>query len=136
MDQPRADSARNRAARRPVMIAAFVAAAIGAALLVWRAWKLRARGWDEHLTADQLRAVRLRAQIVRALRRWGVKCEGKTAEELARDAAELSLNDPAAAQTIIEAYNFTRFGNRPMSVEAYTAWRRRLRGVHRSAERN
>ena len=133
MDQPRGSDARNRAARRPVMIAAAVAAAVGAALFVRRAWSLRAQTRHEALSADQRRAVRLRAQIVRSLRRWGVNCEGKTAEELAREAEALRLNDPAAAHTIIEAYNFTRFGNRPMNAEAYAAWRRRLRGVRRVA---
>jgi hypothetical protein len=129
--ETKADGAHARRGRGPVILAALVTASIGGAYLLW---KSRARGWRSRpvpLTADQRRAVRLRSRIVHALRRWGVSCDGKTAEELAQDVGGLGLNDPAAAQTILDAYNVARFGNRPMSAEAYATWIRRLRAIER-----
>ncbi len=127
------DSAAERARRGRgiVVLAAMAAALIGSAYLVWRQWSRRPRLRVVPLSPDQRRAVRLRGRIVQALRRWGISSEGKTAEELAQNVAALRLNDPAAAQTIIEAYNYARFGNRPMSAAAYANWLRRLRAVKR-----
>jgi hypothetical protein len=108
----------------PIALTAFLG------YVVWRRRATRVHKRQVLLTADQRRAVQLRRDIVRTLRKWGVACEGKTAEELADDVAALQLNDPAAGQAIIEAYNVARFGNRPMTSEDCGAWRRRLRSLH------
>jgi len=82
------------------------------------------------LTDDQQRAVRLRQALVQTFRKWGIACEGRTAEELAVAVAALRTNDPEGAQAIVAAYNATRFGLRPMSGEEFSFWRRRLRSVY------
>ncbi len=123
------ESPLSRAGRTLLLLGVPAGLALLATYGAWRTWGGRARERREPLTADQRRAVMLRQSIVQALRRWGIVYEGKTAEELAAEVSALRVNDPAGARAIIDAYNTTRFGNRPMSKDELASWRKRLRGV-------
>jgi hypothetical protein len=102
-------------------------AGLSAAVFLWLAFKARARppGMGV-LSADQRRAVRLRAQVVRRLKRLGLRPAGQTAEEIADSAARVNLNDREAIPGALGLYNCARFGRRPLASADLAAWMRRI----------
>ncbi len=87
---------------------------------------LRHRG-DRLLTADQARAIRLLRRIRRHLRRHGIACAGKTAEELRLEGAGISEVDAGLVAEALSAYNDARFGRRALPPVRYKGLLRRLR---------
>jgi len=113
-------------ASQQVFVGIAVVAAFSA--LVWAGFRGRTRDRTRRLplSADQRRAAKLYARLRRKLRRLGVPCEGLTAEEVARSAEALALNDRAVVPAGLELYNAARFGRRNFGVGEYGAWIRRI----------
>jgi hypothetical protein len=110
----------------------FGAAGIAAAAaLAWALMGLRGRRRRSLvvLTADQRRAARLYGGMQRRLRKLGVPCEGRTAEEIAAAAQSIGLSDVAVIPAAVQLYNDARFGRRALSASEYAAWRRRIGGL-------
>lgn len=80
------------------------------------------------LTADQRRAVRVYGLLKRELRRQGLDCRGKTAEEILGEARDAGLVDAGPVSCVVDAYNAARFGGLPMERPRYL----RLASVVRS----
>jgi len=95
----------------------------GAALMLlavrWR--RSRARPL---LTDDQARAVRLYRRLVRRLEGLGLRCHGRTAEEIREALAGLGAG---ALSEVFDAYGEARFGGRPLTPEEFTRLRRVVR---------
>ncbi len=106
--------------------------------LLWIAFRARtgrpSRGGGA-LSPDQKRAVRLRARIVRKLRRLGLRSAGRTAEEIAEAAACVVLSDPEVVPAALAVYNSVRFGRRPFETAELSAWARRIDRLKRDAIR-
>ncbi|MBI1320773.1 MAG: DUF3488 domain-containing protein [Candidatus Hydrogenedens sp.] len=79
------------------------------------------------LTPDQRRAVRLHRQLQQSLRRAGVAAEGLTAEEIRAAAMKLGWNQSGELVELLEQYNATRFGRRPLEQGTLRQMLTRLR---------
>lgn len=88
-----------------------------------------AKGRAFLLNRDQLRAVRLFRSARRRLRRAVVEPEGKTAEEIAREIAATDAARAKAVRAIMDAYNDTRFGGRPMSRAQFLELQKTIRAM-------
>ncbi len=78
------------------------------------------------LTADQRRASRLYRHLQRRMRRLGVSCAGRTAEEIALAAETVALNDGELLRAALALYNAARFGRRALGAGELGAWKRRI----------
>ena len=87
------------------------------------------RGVAPGLSEDQQRAVRLRAVLLRRLRRLGIETGDKTVDELRASIHGRGLDDPEPVLTVLGAYNAVRFGARPLPAEIYAALRRMVRSL-------
>lgn len=97
--------------------------------VLWR--RDRSRRVHRRLTADQSRAVHLYRQVGRALASHGLRVEGKTAEELWRDAARIPGIDLATIREVLDIYLASRFGARTLESKKYRALKRRIRQAMR-----
>jgi transglutaminase-like putative cysteine protease len=127
IDDAAPDSRLGGTLRTLAILGVGAGATIVAIYLPWRLRRGRMDRRRPRLTADQRRALHLRRHIVRKFRRFGIHCDGKTAEEISEAVAAMRLNDPADARSLLEVYNGARFGNRAFTPAAYAAWKRTLR---------
>ena len=104
-----------------VPVAVFLALAGAFVLLIWRGhWMLLAHGFPVSmprgvlLTVDQVRVVRLYLVLRRRLQRYGVRCAGKTAEELRQELQGSPWESGEEAAKVLDLYNAVRFGNHTM----------------------
>jgi transglutaminase-like putative cysteine protease len=101
-------------------------------LLLSATWRrVRRRRDTRRLTPDQARAVHLYRQVCRALLRHGLRVEGKTAEELWRDAERIPGIDLAAIREVLDIYLASRFGERRLEPKRYRALKGRIRQAMR-----
>jgi transglutaminase-like putative cysteine protease len=87
------------------------------------------------LTQDQRRAVRVYRLLKRELRRYGLDCKGKTAEEILGETRDSGLINAGPVRRVVDAYNAVRFGGLPMNRSRYlrlTADVRSLRTANRA----
>ena len=82
------------------------------------------------LTADQARAVRLYGTLQRKVRVLGTNPRGKTAEELCQELRRVAETNATPAINVINAYNETRFGGRPLPWERYARLKRAVKKLH------
>ncbi len=81
------------------------------------------------LNASQVRAVKLYRLLRKRLARFGVQCEGKTAEEIRSLAAELHAPLETALAPILARYNAARFGLQELTPHEFKSMRQELRSV-------
>ena len=86
------------------------------------------------LSRDQLRAIRLYLRLRRRLRRAGIPCEGKTAQEILDVARAHPRIDEALVTEVVNVYDTVRFGSRELDAQQYRAMRRAVRRMFRRGE--
>ncbi|MFO7774765.1 MAG: transglutaminaseTgpA domain-containing protein [Candidatus Hydrogenedentota bacterium] len=83
------------------------------------------------LSRDQLRAIRLYLRLRRRLRRIGIPCEGKTAQEVLGEARCHPAVDPDVLEEVVHVYDTVRFGNRALDARRYRDMRRAIKRLVR-----
>ena len=79
------------------------------------------------LSRDQVRAIRLYLRLRRRLRRIGIACEGKTAQEILDEARVHPGVDTDVLEEVLSVYDTVRFGNRALDLRRYRDMRRAIR---------
>jgi len=94
---------------------------------VW--WRRRPVDGAFPLNRDQIKVVGLYMKLRRYLKRHGVDCRGKTAEELRAALEGERWGAPAAAIDLLECYNRVRFGGGPLRPGQLAELRRGLKKI-------
>ncbi len=90
---------------------------------------------NRHLSQDQTRATTLYTYFLQQLRKRGIDCRGKTAEELREVIAAQAWVDETTARSILSSYNAVRFGKRPLDVGLYGILRNMIRSFRKAEVR-
>ena len=83
------------------------------------------------LSRDQVRAIRLYLRLRRRLRRIGIPCEGKTAQEILKEARAHPRVDADVLEEVLRVYDTVRFGNRALDFGRYRDMRRAIKRLAR-----
>ncbi len=106
----------------------------GAAVWFAMQWKeLQFHGFRPRvpLSRDQIRAIRLYLRLRRRLRRAGIPCEGKTAQEILAAAQAYPGVDPSILEEVVHLYDTVRFGDRSLDSQRYRNARRAIKRLVR-----
>jgi len=79
------------------------------------------------LSEDQNRAAKLYRALRKRLKKFGLKAESATAEEVQSHLDTLPIAGIEHARTILDTYNTVRFGMRPLDQSRYNELRKNLR---------
>jgi hypothetical protein len=117
-----------RSSATPAVAGILVAGGAAAMILVlWLTRRRRSQVLGVWLTTDQQNAIRLYRKLRRALRKKGCPCDGKTAEEIQHETAEMPWAHAVAA--LVEGYNRVRFGQTPLTPAEQAQWRQLLKVI-------
>ncbi|MCP4643789.1 MAG: DUF3488 domain-containing transglutaminase family protein [bacterium] len=114
-----------RIPRRPVLLFALLLVMLG----LWRTVRNGTRSRARDLTIDQARALNVYRRFRRQVRRLGAECEGRTADEIARELHAAGTADSGTVDEVVGIYNAVRFGRGSMSSEEYRDLTRRVRAL-------
>jgi len=102
---------------------------VSVGLSIWLLIRFRNRAAPSEfeLTPDQLKVIELYLTLRRLLRKHGVDCRGKTAEEIEATLASPVWGAPEGAMKLLACYNTVRFGGAPLPPEELAELKRGLR---------
>ncbi len=103
--------------------------ALSFSLALWLLFRIRKRPAPSpfEMTPDQLKVIELYLALRRLLRKHGVDCRGKTAEELEATLASPTWGAPEGAMKLLACYNTVRFGGSPLPPDQLAELKRGLR---------
>lgn len=102
---------------------------VSVGLSIWLLIRFRNRAAPSEfeLTPDQIKVIELYLTLRRLLRKHGVDCRGKTAEDIEATLASPVWGAPEGAMKLLACYNTVRFGGAPLPPEVLAELKRGLR---------
>ena len=99
--------------QRDIQIAAAVSITAGV-LFLWRR-RVKGRGRDIRLTADQARARKLYLRFLKKAASLGIACGNRSSGEIWEALSATSIQDRNAVRLFLDMYHEARFGGRPFT---------------------